>query len=443
MERPPGSMSAVADPGATRAPEMPWHQAGFEQVAAHWRTDPRKGLSTHEAAQRLAQHGPNEIAVGGTTGPWRLLLDQFRDLMIVILLVAAVVAGVIGDLADTIVILVIVVLNALIGFVQTYRAERAIAALRALAALHARVLRDGTARQVAAADLVPGDVVLLDAGAAVPADMRLAEVAHLRVEEAALTGESLPVDKQAGVLDAADLVLGDRRNMAYKGTVVSAGRAQGIVVATGTRTELGRIADLLRRQEDVQTPLQKRLARFGKVLSLAVLAICALLFVAGLLRGEPVMLMALTAISLAVAAIPEALPAVVTMSLALGARRMVANHVLIRKLPAVETLGSVTYICSDKTGTLTLNRMHVECMWTPDRGPCAAHDAAAAQHLAMQRLLLAMAVSNDAQADAGGEIAGDPTEVALYLAAREAGCAKAQQDIPRVAETPSTARVRA
>jgi len=193
---------------------------------------------------------------------------------------------------------------------------------------------------------------------------------------------------------------------------------------------------LLRQEEDVKTPLQKRLARFGKVLSLAVLAICALLFVAGLLRGEPVMLMALTAISLAVAAIPEALPAVVTMSLALGARRMVANHVLIRKLPAVETLGSVTYICSDKTGTLTLNRMRVECMWTADRGTCAAQDAAAAQHVPMQRLLLAMAVSNDAQAGAGGEIAGDPTEVALYLAAREAGYAKEQQDLPRVAEIP-------
>jgi len=425
---------ARADHDALSYPPTSWHRAGVEEVAKLWRTDPVNGLTTQEAAQRLLQHGANEIAAGRTTRPWRLLLDQFRDLMIVILLVAAVVSGMIGDLIDTLVILVIVALNALIGFIQTYRAERAIAALRALAALQARVLRDGTARQVAAAELVPGDVVLLEAGAAVPADVRLTQVAQLRVEEAALTGESLPVDKQAGALQAHDLALGDRRNMAYKGTVVSAGRAHGIVVATGTRTELGRIAQLLRQEEDVKTPLQKRLARFGKALSLAVLAICALLFLAGLLRGEPVMLMALTAISLAVAAIPEALPAVVTMSLALGARRMVANHVLIRKLPAVETLGSVTYICSDKTGTLTLNRMRVECMWTADRGDCAAHDAAAARHESMRRLQLAMAVSNDAVAGAHGKMAGDPTEVALYLAARDAGCAKERQDLPRVAE---------
>jgi len=392
-------------------------------------------LSSAEAAQRLERFGPNEIAEGRRRGPVRLLVEQFSDFMILVLLAAAVVSGMIGDLADTIVILVIVVLNAVIGFAQAYRAERAIAALKAMAAPTAHVLRDGHAVNVAGRELVRGDVVLLEAGSAVTADLRLIEVVQLRIEEAALTGESHTVEKQVRALTSPDLPLGDRRNMAYKGTLVAHGRGRGVVVATGMDTELGRIARLLGEGEEVKTPLQKRLAQFGRVLSLAVLGICALLFLVGVLRGEPLMLMALTAISLAVAAIPEALPAVVTVALALGARRMVQKRALIRKLPAVETLGSVTTICSDKTGTLTLNRMHVEALWSLDQ-TLAPQEAPEAEPWAS--LLRALALCNDAATDGDGQVAGDPTEVALYQAALAAGQHKDEllARMPRVAEIP-------
>ena len=296
-----------------------------------------------------------------------MFLDQFKDFMILVLIAAAVVAGIIGEPSDTIAIAVIVLLNAVLGFVQEYRAEKAMAALKKMAAPSATVIRDGQPETVAADQLVPGDLVLLEAGKVVPADIRLTEAVQLRTEEAALTGESLPVEKETAALPEEDLSIGDRKNMAYKGTLVTYGRGRGLVTATGMQTELGRIAALLQGQEEGKTPLQKRLTSFGKKLAYAVLAICAIVFVAGLLRGEPPLLMLLTAISLAVAAIPEALPAVITISLALGAKKLVKQQALIRKLPAVETLGSVTYICSDKTGTLTLNRMTVEEVYADGR----------------------------------------------------------------------------
>jgi len=404
-------------------------------LARHLRADLDRGLSTAEAAQRLARQGRNEIVDVARRSPWGILLDQFRDFMIVILLGAAVISGFIGDLADTLVILVIVVLNAVIGFVQEYRAERAIAALKAMAAPGARVVRDGSTHEISSAELVPGDVVLLEAGNAVPADVRLIEAIQLKIEEAALTGESQPTEKHNEVLDDRELPLADRQNMAYKGTLVVASRGRALVVATGMHTELGRIAQLLSESEEMRTPLQKRLAHFGKVLSLSVLAICGVLFLVGLLRGEPVLLMGLTAISLAVAAIPEALPAVVTVSLALGARRMVATHVLIRKLPAVETLGSVTYICSDKTGTLTLNRMQVERLWADGMESTPLSELQPKQE-PWHSLLQAMAVSNDSIMRNDGSLLGDPTEVALHRAAWDAGYDKAQllQSMPRIGE---------
>ena len=418
-------------------PEVPaWHALSAADVLARLATDPHAGLPAAEATHRLARHGRNEIAEGRRRGPLLMLLDQFRDFMIVVLLAAAGISGIVGDLADTVVILTIVVLNAAIGFVQEYRAERAIAALRAMAAASARGLRVGKPVTGRAAEVAPGDVVLLEAGNAIPADLRLVEAVQLKVEEAALTGESQPVEKHIRPLHDTGLPLGDRRNMAYKGTLATYGRARGVVVATGMQTELGRIARLLREEEEVKTPLQKRLARFGRVLSVAVLAICAVLFAVGILRGEPLLLMALTAISLAVAAIPEALPAVVTVSLALGARRMVGRNVLIRRLPAVETLGSVTYICSDKTGTLTLNRMRVERTWAA--GHDVVHGSAVPAEEPWITLTQAMALSNDARPDAAGEVVGDPTEVALYLEALEAGVVKEvlAQRMPRVAEIP-------
>jgi Ca2+-transporting ATPase len=358
---------------------------------------------------------------------------QFTDFMIVVLMVAAAISALIGEPEDSIVILVIVVLNAIVGFVQEYRAERAMAALKQLAAAAARVVRDGSVAEIAAPGLVPGDIVLLEAGNVVPADMRLLESAPLRVEEAALTGESVPVDKRTTPLADADAALGDRRNMAYKGTTVVYGRGRGVVVGTGMQTELGRIATLLSGDSEGRTPAE-RLTHFGKRISVVPRPRVAI-FALGIARGEPFALMLLTAVSLAVAAIPEALPAVITTALALGAYRMVKKNALIRRLPAVETLGSVTYICSDKTGTLTENRMRVERLVVDGQAQASGR---APQTEAGRLLLAAMALSNDAVASGESGATGDPTEVALFVAAREAGFEKDALAVgmPRVAEVP-------
>ncbi len=336
-----------------------WHLRDAHELAREHGVDPAHGLHEAEAAVRAQRHGPNEIDGGTRRSPWALLADQFKEFMILVLVAAAIVSGVIGDLVDTLAILVIVLLNAAIGFVQAWRADRALAALRQLAAAHATVLRGGEWKEIPASALVPGDIVQLEAGNQVPADLRLIEIAQLRIDESALTGESVTVDKHSAVLVGESGALGDRLNMAFKGTHAAHGRGIGLVVATGMATELGKVAGLLDQAGDNTTPLQRRLAAFGKRLALVVLAICVVVFVFGVLRGEAPVLMILTAVSLAVAAIPEALPAVVTVLLALGARRMVALNALVRRLPSVETLGSVSTICTDKTGTLTLNRMQV------------------------------------------------------------------------------------
>ncbi|MFN8627022.1 MAG: cation-translocating P-type ATPase [Candidatus Binatia bacterium] len=422
-----------ASPPSTDAP--PWHTLPAPEAAERLRVDPALGLSAAEAERRRERYGPNELHERRGRSPWRMLLGQFTDFMIVVLMVAAIVSGLIGDPEDTVAILVIVVLNGTIGFIQEYRAERAVAALRLLAAPTAAVRRGGTVLTAPARELVPGDVVLLEAGNVVPADLRLLESVQFRVEEAALTGESVPVEKVSEALGEADLPLGDRVNMAYKGTTASYGRAVGAVVATGMHTELGKIAALLSRNDERRTPLQQRLTQFGQRLALAAIAVCVIVFAFGLLRGEPIVLMFLTAISLAVAAIPEALPAVVTVSLALGARRMVKQHALIRRLPAVETLGSVTYICSDKTGTLTQNKMRVEQVYADG---LLASTPPRIDQPPWQTLYRAIALSNDALAADPNEIRGDPTEVALYRAATAVGFDKAalSAEFPRIAEVP-------
>lgn len=415
--------------------DRPWHCLGADDTAAALQADAHRGLKAAEASERLARHGPNRIEEKRGRGPLPMLLAQFTDFMILVLIGAAIVAGMIGEPQDTVAIVVIVALNAVIGFIQEYRAERAMAALRQLAAPMARVRRSGRVMTLPTAELVPGDLVLLEAGNVVPADLRLTEAAQLKIQEAALTGESQPAEKSAAALKEAELPLGDRSNMAYKGTTVTYGRGSGIAVATGMATELGRIAALLHGAEEVRTPLQKRLARFGQRLAVAVLAICAMIFAVGVLRGEPPLLMFLTAVSLAVAAIPEALPAVVTVSLALGARKLVRKHALIRRLPAVETLGSVTYICSDKTGTLTLNRMRAEEFYVAGR----LEKGLPAQRDEPWRLFFkALALNNDAFTGENGEMLGDPTEIALAQAAEEAGFAKGELErgSPRLGEVP-------
>jgi Ca2+-transporting ATPase len=413
-----------------------WHTLTGDQAAHRLETSPGSGLSSDQAADRLARFGANELQEKKARSPWRMLLDQFSDFMILVLIVAAIISGFAGGVEDTIAIIVIVMLNALIGFVQEYRAERAMAALKRMAEADAHVLRDGHAESVNASELVPGDVVLLESGNVVPADLRIIETARLKIDESALTGESVAVEKQTGALDAVAAPLGDRTCLAYKGTMVTFGRARGLVVATGMNSELGRIAAMLGEGDTAKTPMQKRLAIFGKRLALAALAICVLVFVVGIVRGEPLLLMFMTAVSLAVAAIPEALPAVVTISLALGAHKLVRQHALIRRLPAVETLGSITYICSDKTGTLTQNKMRVTAIYADGvLGDPLQHEGQAEPWTTLFR---ALALSNDAHLDRHGKVQGEPTEAALLNAALAAGWDKAvlERESPRIKELP-------
>jgi Ca2+-transporting ATPase len=423
---------------------MHWHKKSIEEVFQELQSS-SQGLSAAEVAKRLQQYGPNELQETKRKTLFMMFLDQFRDFMILVLIAAAVVSGLIGELADTIAIIVIVILNAIIGFVQEYRAEQAMKALKEMAAPEALTLREGEMSSIHASELVPGDIVMLEAGKIVPADLRLQEAVQLKVEEAALTGESIPVEKITESLTDELTSLGDRKNMMFKGTIVSYGRGSGVVVTTGMNTELGRIATLLQEGEEVKTPLQKRLANFGQKLGIAVLAICAIVFFSGLIRGEPTLLMFLTAISLAVAAIPEALPAVVTISLALGAKKMVRQNALVRKLPAVETLGSVTYICSDKTGTLTLNKMTVEEIYVD--GNIVQSEKLKVESEGekllnlksqLSTLLTAMALNNDAGKDKDNTLVGDPTETALYDIAEQKGYLKTalEKNYPRIAEIP-------
>lgn len=422
-------------PPAAQANLQHWHLQDAADLVRQQGVDPARGLTAQEVSRRTQQHGPNELRGRPPRSLLGLFVDQFKDFMILVLLLAAVISGVMGDVVDTVAILVIVLLNGVVGFVQVWRADKAMAALQQLAAARATVLRGGQAQVVEASALVPGDIVLLEAGNQIPADLRLIEIAQLRVDESALTGESVTVEKHSATLTGIVHALGDRLNMGFKGTTATHGRGRGLVVATGMATELGKVAGLLDRDAERSTPLQLRLAAFGKRLALVVIAICVLVFAAGVLRGEDPVLMILTAVSLAVAAIPEALPAVVTVLLALGARRMVSQNALIRRLPSVETLGSVTFICSDKTGTLTQNRMHAERLlsdgatWVPGEGaPPPLH----------QELLRAAALCNDASRQPDGAWQGDPTETALTEAALQVGLEKValDQQFVRVQELP-------
>ncbi len=409
-----------------------WFRLSTDEVL-HSLASSRDGLTAEEAAERLARYGTNELKEKMKRTSLMMFLGQFNDFLIIVLLAAAAMAGLAGSPKDAIVILTVVVLNAFIGFIQEHKAEKAMAALKKMAAPSATVIRGGETMQIGAAFLVPGDIVLLDAGRVVPADMRLVETAQLQVEEAALTGESIAVEKYTdSILTEGVLPLGDRKNMAYNGTIVVGGRGIGVVVATGMETEIGKIATMLQDEKEVRTPLQKRLAQFAKKLAGVILLISGIVFAMGVMRGEDVVTMFLTGISLAVAAIPEALPAVITITLALGAKKMVRQNALVRKLAAVETLGSVTFICSDKTGTLTLNRMEVEAVYS---GDTLIADGEVANH---KMLLQAMALSNDAQNSTAEEVFGDPTEVALYNFAGKHGFHKKEleQHYPRSGELP-------
>ncbi|WP_207514108.1 calcium-translocating P-type ATPase, PMCA-type [Longitalea luteola] len=412
---------------------MNWHTSSIDDVLKELQSQ-ADGLSSDEAARRLEQYGPNQLQEKKKKPVWLLFLMQFKDVMILILMVAAIISAIVGDLKDMIVILIIIIINAIVGFVQEYRAEKAIEALKKMSAAHVRVRRNRRVEQIPATEVVPGDVVLLEAGDMVGADVRIRESHSLKIEEASLTGESQAVDKSPDAITQADVPLGDRINMAYKSTLVTAGNGTGVVVATGMQTEIGKIAGMLQEKE-ATTPLQQRLADFSKKLSFIVLGICLILYFIGILRGEKPVNMLLTTISLAVAAIPEALPAVITIALALGAKKLVRKNALIRKLPAVETLGSVTYICTDKTGTLTQNQMTVQEVWQYE-----GLDISIPGIQKEQTLLLAMTMNHDAKEDHtdNNKRKGDPTEVALveYAIQQEGYDNKWEQAFPRKQELP-------
>ncbi len=456
-----------------------WHSRTVEEVVESLGTNPVVGLTKAEAEARLAQYGYNELAERPRPGFLQLLLGQFNNFIVIILIVAAIISLLLGEVIDASAIMAIVILNAVLGVIQESRAEQALAALKKMAAPEAHVLRDGHRIVVPARELVPGDIVFLEAGNYVPADLRLIESVNLKIDEASLTGESVPVEKSAGATLAQDVPLGDRTNSAFMGSTVTYGRGMGIVIATGMQTQIGLIAEMIQSYEEGPTPLQQRLDQFGRWLGMGALVICGIVFVEAILQETNIALIGtqglraylvqtqrqivdlfLVAVSLAIAAVPEGLPAVVTICLAIGMREMVRRHALIRQLPAVETLGSATVICSDKTGTLTQNEMMAVRLYVANlrldisgegyqptgrfdhygevRDP---RENAEIMALLTGSLLCSDAVLEPLESGDGERkyrMVGDPTEGALVVAAAKAGLWREEMEkrLPRIAEVP-------
>ncbi len=458
---------------------IPWHSRTIQEAAGALGTDTATGLRSAEAEARLAQYGPNELAERPRPGFWQLLLGQFNNFLVIILIIAAVLSLLLGEVIEAGAIMAIVILNAVLGVIQESKAEESLAALKKMAAPDAHVLRDGHRVTIPAGKLVPGDVVFLEAGNYVPADLRLTESVNLKIDEASLTGESVPVEEVADVRLSQDVPLGDRINSAFMGTTVTYGRGAGIVVANGMRTQIGLIAEMIQSYEEEPTPLQRRLDQLGRWLGWGSLIICGIVFVEAIIQDTDLSIIAsqglmpylvqtqqqivdlfIVAVSLAIAAVPEGLPAVVTICLALGMREMVRRHALIRRLPAVETLGSATIICSDKTGTLTQNEMMVVRLYVAEwrldvsgegyqpRGEFNHYGDPAdpRDNFEMMALLTGSLLCSDArleQLESGDgdeqyRIVGDPTEAAMVVVAAKAGLWRdeVEERLPRVAEVP-------
>lgn len=398
------------------------------------------GLSEEEAQKRILTYGKNQLETGKKKSLLVLFLEQFKDIMIIILLIAALISGLTGEITDSLIILVVVILNAILSVIQENKAEKALEALKKMSSPYARVKRDGMIKEIKSEDLVPGDIVIIEAGNLVPADLRLLESYSLQVEEAALTGESLPVEKTTEKIDKKDLVIGDRPNMAYANSNVTYGRGIGVVTATGMNTEVGKIAGHLAQVESQETPLQKKLKELSKYLTIAIIIISIIIFAVGVLNGREYLEMFLTAISLAVAAIPEGLPAVITIVLALGVQKMARRNAIVRKLSAVETLGSTQIICSDKTGTLTLNRMTVKEVYLNDKQIYS--DGFSKEEPGSDLFISSMVLCNDSQfnreQDAAEPFLGDPTETALATFGLNKGYSKDEMEkqYPRIGEIP-------
>jgi Ca2+-transporting ATPase len=440
-------------------PAASWHTLTVEETFNRLKSS-ANGLTDDEAARRLDEFGPNEVQAAGRVSGLSILLEQFKNVLIIILLLATALSAFLGHGVEAIAITVIVLFAVLLGFIQEYRAERAIEALREMAAPNATVIRAGRENRVPARDLVPGDVILLATGDRVPADARLTEVVNLQTVEAPLTGESAPVEKHANPLKD-QLPTADRKNIAFAGTAATYGRGRAVVVATGMTTEFGKIARMLQEVETVKTPLQENLDRIGKSLARAAFAVVVIIVILGLFRGQPFIEMLIFGVALAVAVVPEALPAVVTISLALGVKRMVRRNALVRRLPAVETLGSTSVICSDKTGTLTKDEMTARRLFAAGhlievsgtgyepRGAFSMNGSGVQNSEALSTLLRAAVLASDARLEQKDsrdkwEIKGDPTEGALVVAAAKAGFEKAKLDaqFSRVSEIPFTAETK-
>ncbi|MBI4176169.1 MAG: cation-translocating P-type ATPase [Candidatus Aenigmarchaeota archaeon] len=434
---------------AISQPDISWHALGFEDALGKLGSTP-KGLSQPEAERRLLQYGFNELQQEKPKSKIRIFIEQFRELLVIILIAAAVISFAVGEFIDAAVIIVIVILDGILGFVQEYRAEKAIEALKKLTSPETIVIRDGKEQKILSKQLVPGDIVALEEGSRVPADLRLIEVVSLKIDESSLTGESFPVEKKPDVFSE-DTPLADRKNLAFMSSIVTFGRGKGVVIGTGMHTEIGRIAHLIQSTVDEPTPLQKKLAVFGKHLTYIILGIIAIVIALGILRGNPIIDMFIAGIALAVAAIPEGLPAIVTITLALGLQKLTKRNAIVRKLPAVETLGSVSVICSDKTGTLTKDEMTITRIYCNSQKILVTGkgyethgsfyqdkkimDAANDRQLRM--LLSYGTLCNNAKLD-GSTLIGDPTEGAIVVAASKAGITREliESQYPRIGEVP-------